>query len=174
MTEPDLTATTTATSTGTWSLDPARTLIEIHTKALRVIKVKGTAKALSGTATVNGDDTVAGGIVVDTASIDTGNKKRDAHLRAADFFEVLKYPTIDFTVTDGRVDDEGKAQLTGTLALHGMALPIAFAADVALDAKAAVLTAAVDIDRSKWGVSWAKMGAGLENRVLITATFTRD
>ena len=31
-------------------------------------------------------------------SIDTKNKKRDEHLRSADFFDVGNYPDITFTV----------------------------------------------------------------------------
>lgn len=37
-------------------------------------------------------------IVVDVASIDTKIKKRDDHLRNADFFDVEKYPTATLTV----------------------------------------------------------------------------
>jgi hypothetical protein len=31
----------------------------------------------------------------------------------------------------------------------------------------------VEIDRSLWGVSWAKMGTGLKNQVAIRAHFDR-
>jgi hypothetical protein len=31
----------------------------------------------------------------------------------------------------------------------------------------------VEIDRSLWGMSWAKMGAGLKNQVAIHAHFDR-
>lgn len=34
---------------------------------------------------------------VDVNTIDTGNKKRDEHLKSADYFEATKYPTMSFT-----------------------------------------------------------------------------
>lgn len=35
-------------------------------------------------------------VVIQVASINTGNDKRDGHLKTADFFEAEKYPTITF------------------------------------------------------------------------------
>jgi len=48
---------------------------------------------------------------IDTSSINTANKKRDGHLKSADFFDVKKYPNIDFKLisTNG---DEAIAELT--------------------------------------------------------------
>jgi polyisoprenoid-binding protein YceI len=40
---------------------------------------------------------VQGTLVIDAASFDTKNKKRDDHLRTADFLEADKYPAITFT-----------------------------------------------------------------------------
>ena len=31
-----------------------------------------------------------------------------------------------------------------------------------------------DLDRRKWGLTWAKMGAGVHNKVAVTAVFNRD
>ncbi len=69
-----------------------------------IVPVKGTAKALSGDGHVGADGSVQGTLVIDAASINTKNKKRDAHLRTDDFFEVDKYPTLTFTVDGGRLD----------------------------------------------------------------------
>ncbi len=38
---------------------------------------------------------------------------------------------------------------------------------------AVTLDARTEIDSSQWGLRWAKMGAGLHNRVSIKATFVR-
>jgi hypothetical protein len=35
------------------------------------------------------------------------------------------------------------------------------------------IDARIEIDRSKWGMAWAMMGAGLDNQVTVEATFVR-
>src|ERR1700693_1442394 len=86
------------TTAGTWHLDPNRTTIEFHTKAVwGLAKVKGTFSAVSGSGVVGDRGTISGELVVDANSIDTRNKRRDKHLRSADFFDVSAYPTFSFT-----------------------------------------------------------------------------
>ena len=38
----------------------------------------------------------------------------------------------------------------------------------------ATLTAEAEIDRRQWGMTWAKMGAGVINHVVVVAQFTRS
>ena len=56
---------------------------------------------------------------IQTRSIDTGNDRRDGHLRGADFFEVETYPTIMFKSTSAKMDGE-KILVTGDLTMHGV------------------------------------------------------
>lgn len=171
-------ATTTAitSSVGTWTLDPAATTIVLHTKAMwGVAKVKATFAALEGTGAVTADGQVSGTLVVDAASVDSGTKKRDNHLRGKDFFEVDTYPTFVYAVSGAAPAADGTVALAGTLAIHGVTKPVEVIATVTADGPdRATVSAGVDIDRSQWGVSWAKMGARLDNHVLISAVFTRQ
>ena len=50
---------------------------------------------------------------------DTGNQRRDDHLRGADFFEVETYPTITFKSTSAVKEGE-KILVTGDLTMHGV------------------------------------------------------
>ena len=158
---------------GRWTLDPSQTSVEFHTKAVWVLSVKGTFKSIEGGGSVGADGSVTGSIVLDAASVDTKKKKRDDHLRTADFFEVSTFPTITFAVTDAHPKGVGKVELTGDLTIHGSTRPLTVLADVSTEGESATVSAEVDIDRSAWGLTWAKMGAALTNHVVIKARFTK-
>jgi len=78
-----------------WSVDPAHSRIGFTARHI-VSKVGGQFKKFSGVVRA---DPKTGKIVsleatADTASIDTGIEKRDAHLRGDDFFNAEKYPQL--------------------------------------------------------------------------------
>jgi polyisoprenoid-binding protein YceI len=156
---------------GTWTLDPAQTSVEFRTKAMWVLNVKGTFKALSGQGAVDEQGGVSGELTIDAASIATGNKKRDDHLRTDDFFETIKYPTLTFRLTGVSPDDHGHFAVQGDLTVHGQTKPLELHATLAKGARHVEVTAEGELDRSQWGLTWAKMGAGLHNKILVKARF---
>jgi polyisoprenoid-binding protein YceI len=85
-------------------------------------------------------------LVVDVASITTHVDKRDEHLRSKDFFEVEKYPKMEFESTKfEKVEMDPKAPvvegapvpyiLEGKLKLHGEKKPVTFNVDYLGSAK---------------------------------------
>jgi polyisoprenoid-binding protein YceI len=159
---------------GTWVLDPGETSVTFRTKAMWIVPVEGTAKALSGDAQVGPDASASGTLVIDATSFDTKNKRRDAHLRSRTFLEVDKYPTIVFTATGGGAAGAGRIEISGVLTVHGRNQPLTLQAEVNESATSASLSSEVEIDRRLWGVSWGgQMGVGLKVRVAIRAHFDR-
>ena len=59
-----------------------------------------------------------------TASIDTRVEARNNHLKSADFFDVEKYPTLNFKSTAVKPAGKNKYKLTGNLTLHGVTKPV--------------------------------------------------
>lgn len=59
-------------------------------------------------------------VTIQAASIDTGNEKRDADLKSANFFEVDKYPTITFKSTKVTPSGKDLYSVTGDLTMHGV------------------------------------------------------
>lgn len=59
-----------------------------------------------------------------TASIDTRVEARNNHLKSADFFDVAKYPTLNFKSTSIKKAGKNKYKLTGNLSLHGITEPV--------------------------------------------------
>jgi polyisoprenoid-binding protein YceI len=159
--------------TGRWELEAAGTAVEFHTKAVWFLPVRGTFQAKEGQGAVSADGTITGTLVLDAASVNTKNKKRDTHLRTADFFDVEKFPTITYEVTSGRVTGPGALELDGTLTVHGQTGPLPVSATYAVADDVVTLSATADVDRSAWGVTLTPMGAGLKNKLVVTARYRK-
>lgn len=120
---------TTDLSAGTWAIDPVHSSISFSVRHLVVSKVRGNFGAFGGAVTVAADGNPSVSAEIDVASVHTGNEQRDAHLRAADFFDVEKYPTATFVSTSVTPDGEGY-RLEGDFTLKGVtrriSLPLVF------------------------------------------------
>ena len=170
----DPSATALGPLVGTWTLDPATTTVAFTTKAVWLLPVRATARATRGSGSVGEDGLVRGTVEFDAASIDTGNAKRDQHLRGEDFFEVTRYPTFVMDVRGARATGADTYELDATLTIRDTTRPLTLPATAAVSGDTATVTVVADIDRSEWGLTWAKLGAGLKNHVVVTARFTRD
>jgi polyisoprenoid-binding protein YceI len=159
---------------GTWTLDPAKTTVRFRTRVMRVLPVKGTAAALSGEAQITAEGDARGTLVIDAGSFYTKNKKRDEHLRSADFLDVTTYPTISFTADNVRSIGPGCLDVHGLLTVHGRSERVNLKADVSGGDSSVSVATEFEIDRSLFGLTWAKLGSSLKNRVTIRAHFDRD
>jgi len=118
--------TTSELGTGTWAIDPVHSSISFSVRHLMVSKVRGRFANFSGAISIAEDGTpsVTAEIAVD--SVDTGNEQRDAHVKAADFFDVATYPTATFVSTAVRADGDGYV-LDGDFTLRGVTKPVELA-----------------------------------------------
>ncbi|MDO8502232.1 MAG: YceI family protein [Gemmatimonadaceae bacterium] len=96
----------------TWQIDPAHTNVEFAVKHLMIATVKGGFADVTGV--LKGDLAQPGQFELEvdlaTASVDTRQEQRDAHLRSADFFDAEKWPTIRFV--GKRIDGDVGADFT--------------------------------------------------------------
>jgi polyisoprenoid-binding protein YceI len=83
-------------ASGTWILDPERSSLEFRAPLLygKVGTVKGSFDRFRGTLDLAARPAIELAIAAD--SIDTGNRKRDEHLRSADFFDAAAHPEVRF------------------------------------------------------------------------------
>jgi polyisoprenoid-binding protein YceI len=58
-------------------------------------------------------------LTIKTESVDTGNAKRDVHLRSPDFFNAKEFPLITFKTTGAKAV-AGGYDVTGDLTMHGV------------------------------------------------------
>lgn len=116
----------------TWSIDSTHSEIAFKVKHMMISTVTGHFEDFQATAKTDGDS-FEGAIVeftAKTASINTKNKDRDAHLKSDDFFNSEKYPDLKFVsksfngeelVGDLTIRDVTK-EVTLTAELNGVAV----------------------------------------------------
>lgn len=129
-----------------------------------VSNVPGRFNDFEGTIRYDKLSPAASGIefTVRTASIDTGNNDRDAHLRSADFFDVQRFPTLTFTSTEVKPKDANTLEVTGDLTLHGVTKRITIPVEVLGTIKApngekAGFEVAFTVNRKDFGLTWNRV-----------------
>lgn len=162
---------------GTWTLDPAHTEVSFVARHAMVAKVRGTFRDVEGS--IEAAEELTDSRVraqVQTASVDTGNADRDAHLRGADFFETDTYAQMSFTSTEISEVSEDGFVLTGDLTIKDVTRPVRFDVEfggVAQDPygnQRAGFSARTQIDREDWGLTF---NAALETGgVLVSKKIT--
>jgi polyisoprenoid-binding protein YceI len=117
---------TSLVSANTYKLDPVHSSIVFSVKHLQVSHVFGRFNDPSGTFEFDPANPTAAkfDIQVQAASVDTGNERRDNHLRNPDFFEVDAHPVIRFVSTSITPKGEDEFEVTGDLSLHGVTRPL--------------------------------------------------
>jgi polyisoprenoid-binding protein YceI len=106
----------------TWTIDSSHSIAEFTVRHMMVSNVRGAFGKVTGTANWDGKNlaTASVDVVIDAASIDTREPKRDAHLKSADFFDVEKFPTLTFKSTKVEAAGAGRAKMTGDLTIRGV------------------------------------------------------
>ncbi len=176
MTAPALQALLTAGAlAGDWVLDPPKSSIRLKNRSMwGLVPVNGVFREVSGNGTVSGDGQVSGTVTVAAASIDTGNTRRDTHLRSADFLDSANSPDITFTADGIRASGQGAA-VTGALTVRDRTRPLSFDAAASVRDDGEIwLDAEVHINRADFGLTWNLMGTvGMHNTLTVHAVFTR-
>jgi polyisoprenoid-binding protein YceI len=155
--------TTLVTTQTKWSIDPAHCEIGFRVRHLMIANVKGVFKTFDASIyTTSKDFTTAEiDLWIDPSSIDTGDTKRDEHLKSADFFDVNNYKQITFSSsTIGEPDIDGNQVLWGELTMKGVTnnvkLNVQFGGIIKdpWGNEKAGFTISGKIKRSDWGLIW--------------------
>lgn len=145
-----------------WALDPAHSSVDFSIRHMMIANVKGAFHNFSATIEADPTDLTTATIefTVDTASVDTRNKDRDAHLVSADFFDVENFPNLTFRATNIEKNDEGEYNVTGDLTLHGVTKQETFAVTFEGQGKdpwgneKVGFSATGSVNRSDYGLTW--------------------
>lgn len=142
---------------GTYTIDASHSTVQGVVKHLMVSKVRAGFKSFNGTITVAEDATASGvQVTIDAASIDTGDDKRDGHLKSGDFLEVEKYPELTFRSTSVR---DGWTVI-GDLTIAGTTRQVELDTEYLGTFKSpmgptvAAFSATTKLDREDFGITW--------------------
>lgn len=115
----------------TWNIDPVHSVAEFKVKHMMVSNVKGQFTGVTGTLKLADGDIAQSSVeaTADAASVNTRNADRDKHLKSADFFDVEKFPTLNFKSTAITRLDPGRLSVTGDLTIHGVTRSVTFAVE---------------------------------------------
>jgi polyisoprenoid-binding protein YceI len=108
--------------------------------------------------------------VIDATSVDTGEPKRDRHLRSAAFLDADHHPSITFRSTRIEQVGAGHWKVAGTLTILDATRPVVL--DVqggTVHGNRADAHASVTIDRRDFGMTYAGFAVGKEVTITIDA-----
>ena len=111
---------------GTWSNDDPHSQLGFTVTHLGVSDISGTFNDFDVTVQSSKPDfsDAQFELSAKAASIDTRVEARNNHLKSADFFDVEKYPTLNFKSTSIKKAGKNKFKLTGDLTIHGVTKPV--------------------------------------------------
>jgi polyisoprenoid-binding protein YceI len=139
-----------------WRIDPARSSVEFHAKtSWGLPTIKGRFSRYQGTLDLSGQPAIE--LTIETESLDTNNKKRDAHLRSPDFFGAEKHPYVRF-VSESATLDGDRLKVRGRLQARGSNLPLELDATLRRVGDELKVETATHADHHHLGMTWNKLG----------------
>ena len=138
--------------------------------------MKGRFGVVEGVITLDEEDISRSSVTatIKANSIDTKNKKRDAHLLLRDFLDVENFPEIEFKSSSvRRGKDRDSLDLEGTLTVRDKTVPIALAVNEMDRSRSpsgqewVYYSATAELDRFAFGINYGRGIIGRHLKVTI-------
>lgn len=144
----------------TWQIDPSHTSATIAARHLMLTTVRASLSGTTGELKFDPDRPESGRIrlAIPASTVNTGDEKRDGHLRSADFLDVERFPEITFESTKIRKVDD-RLVVTGDLTIRGTTKPVDVTVEPngvvqGMNGRVAGFTATATVDRTAFGLVW--------------------
>ena len=145
-----------------WQIDPSHTQIMFTTRHMMVSKVRGLFEKFTGTVDLDEEhpENTRVDIQIETASINTRDAQRDAHLRSADFFNADVNPYMTFKSKRVERTGDNIARLIGDLTIRDVTREVVLNVEFNGFNKnpwgktMAGFEASTRINRKDWGLVW--------------------
>ncbi|MFN6093249.1 MAG: YceI family protein [Bacteroidota bacterium] len=118
----------TASAQSKWNVDPSHSNVKFSVSHMVISEVEGSFSGYEGTLDAPGADFNNSSInfSVNVGTVNTNSEQRDGHLKSADFFDVAKYPTMNFKSTSFKKTTGNNYQLEGNLTIKGVTKKVTF------------------------------------------------
>jgi polyisoprenoid-binding protein YceI len=151
-------------------IDSESSRVDFEIENFGINKVKGYFKGMQGSVVFDPQkpDAISFDVCISAETVSSGNKKRDAHLREDDFFNVMYHPEICF-VSNKVTPRQTDYVADGTLTLLGISKP----AVIVFTAHEKRLVGTMKVNRSDFslGKGTSELMVGEEARVTIYCYF---
>jgi len=109
-----------------YEIDPVHSMLVFRIKHMDAGVIYGRFNMPTGRFTFDEQNPSASSFQaqVKAADFDSGNEKRDQHVRGPDFLSAKEFPTISFKSTSVKPADGSRFQVSGDLTLHGVTKPV--------------------------------------------------
>jgi polyisoprenoid-binding protein YceI len=154
---------------GIWNSEPSSSRLEFAVKTMwGLATVKGHFDRFNGQLDVQPDG-ARGELTIEAASLDTGHRKRDTHLRSADFFDVSNHPTLSFTAAAITPRSDEDLTIAGDLSVAGRVIRLQLPVRVTRGERGRLhLSTTATVPREQAGMSWNR-GGMIRGDVKLTA-----
>ena len=144
------------TLAGRWELDPQRSSVEFQTGHFwGLSKVKGHFDQYEGRLDMSADPAIE--LTINPASVQTGNRKRDEHLRSADFFDAENQPEVRFA-SDSVVLQGDTLRVRGSLFARDQSIPLELDVRVHQAGGHLEIEAVTTARHRELGMTWSPLG----------------
>lgn len=151
----------TTPAAGSYALDQSHSHVSFSARHLMVTKVRGRFPVTDGKLVIAEEPTQSSvEATIDVNAVDSGDPKRDEHLRSADFFDAETYPHVTFRSTKVVDKGDGEFTLEGELTVRDQTHPVTLAGEY-LGTQASPwgdtrigFSAETEISRKDWGLEW--------------------
>lgn len=171
-----------------WMTDPAHSSVQFVARHMMLAKVRGEFQDFSINLDLDVEQPGAASVEarIQTASINTRDAQRDAHLRSADFLKTDEYPEMLFKSTKLERTGETTAKLYGDLTIREVTKPVMLDVTYLGTSKSpwgtvsAGFEANTKVNREDWGLTWnvaletGGVLVGKEITINIEAEFTQQ
>ncbi|GGX76071.1 YceI family protein [Streptomyces fructofermentans] len=148
--------------TGAYIIDPVHSTIGFAVKHAMVSNVRGRFDRFEGLLRLDGSDPSRSEahVSIQTDSVDTGIRQRDAHLTGPDFLDCSTFPLMSFRSTEVVPLGGSDYRLTGSLRMKDVELPLDIAVTFGgagrdLNRQHRIgFEGAATLRRSDWGLTW--------------------